>query len=354
MGGIVGRPKKFQREIECHRALYEARDLRRVRNNWVLYWRFLAHLTAIGYQARTIETYYTRLEKFLRWLGDKSLRRVRKADIEQYLDYHKRNHQQVAYTVRYHRQALAMFFRWMMGFSRMKVNPAMGLRTRMYYRQPERMDLFSEEETEAIVQAPLRALQRIRAADFPTEWTWREMRYRLTMHHLLLKLLFSTGMRPCEITRLEVKDLDEQALRLRVRNKGHQKYIVSDRHVFVSGRTAEQLAELLRWSKAIRGADSRDRLFLHYRSASPLGVNNPNLVIKKWAGECGIARNVYAYMARYTYCTRLVERGADLYSLRKLMGHTQPAVTLKHYLKLTPTEIRKEWKQFNPLAEGMT
>jgi hypothetical protein len=35
------------------------------------------------------------------------------------------------------------------------------------------------------------------------------------------------------------------------------------------------------------------------------------------------------------------------------MGHKQMAVTLKHYLKLTPAEIRKEWKQFNPLAEGV-
>jgi site-specific recombinase XerD len=73
--------------------------------------------------------------------------------------------------------------------------------------------------------------------------------------------------------------------------------------------------------------------------------------VKAWAAACGIARRVYAYMARYTYCTRLVENGVDLYSLKRLMGHKQMAVTLKHYLKLTPGEIRKEWKQFNPLTE---
>ena len=82
MGGIVGRPKKFQREIERHRELYETRDLRRVRNNWVLYWRFLSHLTTTGYHPRTIETYYTRVGKFMRWLDGKSLRKIRKSDIE--------------------------------------------------------------------------------------------------------------------------------------------------------------------------------------------------------------------------------------------------------------------------------
>ena len=57
-------------------------------------------------------------------------------------------------------------------------------------------------------------------------------------------------------------------------------------------------------------------------------------------------------MCRYTYCTRLVENGADAYSLKKLMGHRQMATTLKHYLKLTPEELKKEWRVFNPLALG--
>ena len=83
-----------------------------------------------------------------------------------------------------------------------------------------------------------------------------------------------------------------------------------------------------------------------------MGPNYTNVVVKRWAGECGTRRRVYAYMARYTYCTRLVENGVDLYSLKRLMGHTQTAVTLKHYLKLSPAEIRREWKEFNPLAEG--
>ena len=59
-------------------------------------------------------------------------------------------------------------------------------------------------------------------------------------------------------------------------------------------------------------------------------------------------------MCRYTYCTRLVENGVDLASLRQLMGHKQTATSLKHYLKLTPAELRKEWKQYNPLCEGNT
>jgi site-specific recombinase XerD len=61
---------------------------------------------------------------------------------------------------------------------------------------------------------------------------------------------------------------------------------------------------------------------------------------------------VYAYMFRYTFCTRLVENGADPYSLKRLMGHKQMATSLTHCLKLTPKELRREWRQYNPLAEA--
>lgn len=63
MGGKVGRPRQFQREIRHYRELYESRDLRRVRNNWVLYWRFLAHLEDMGCRPHTINDYYFRLKE---------------------------------------------------------------------------------------------------------------------------------------------------------------------------------------------------------------------------------------------------------------------------------------------------
>jgi site-specific recombinase XerD len=352
MSWKAGGPQKFQREIQHHRGLYEGKDLRRVRNNWVFYWRFLAYLEDIGYRPRTIQGYYDRLSRFLRWLGRKPLRRVRQGEIEAYLLYHKRERQRVAYTIRYEKQALGVFFNWLMGFCAIRRNPTAALGLRIYYPQPEKMDLFSRAETELIVSAPLRALQRVDRDDFSTERRWREELHRLKMEHLVLRFLFSTGMRPCELVALEIKDFDRETLRLRVRNKGNQQYIASDRHVFLSEGTKQRLEELLRLSQTVRGADSAGKLFIHYHGGGPLGAGYCKVVVKRWAAACGIARNVYAYMARYTFCTRLVENGVDLYSLKRLMGHKQVAVTLRHYLKLTSEEIRKEWKQFNPLAEG--
>ena len=81
-GEVVQRCKdgerKFQRDIGRHRELYGRRNLRFVRNNAVLYWRFLAHLEDRGYRPRTVERFHEKLRTFLRWVGARSVRRLKR------------------------------------------------------------------------------------------------------------------------------------------------------------------------------------------------------------------------------------------------------------------------------------
>ncbi len=198
------------------------------------------------------------------------------------------------------------------------------------------------------INKPLLVLDRIERSDFKTEYMFKRRAYTVKMERLILKIMFSTGCRPCEVTNMEIEDFKYDDLKLRIRSKGNQQYIVKDRNVFITEKTRMEIQELLRLQKGIRTDYSENRLFIHYNGWK-LGNNYTNTIVQYWASRCGIKRRVYAYMIRYTYCTRLVENGIDAYSLKKLMGHKQLAVTLKHYLKLTPSEIKKEWQQFNPL-----
>ena len=103
-----------------------------------------------------------------------------------------------------------------------------------------------------------------------------------------------------------------------MRAKGKQRRLEEQRSAFITERTAYQLQELLAQSAVVRSGASQDRLFIHYRGGRPLAPNYVNVIVKQWAARCGIARNVYAYMARYTFCTRnLSDGGIDHYT-RKL------------------------------------
>ena len=343
--------RKFQRDIRRARSVYGKRNLLFVRNNQVLYWRFLAHLEDMGFRPRTVEHYHEKLRTFLKWLGHRSLRRVKREEVERFLLWFKQEHTRAPYTIRYVREALAVFFGFLMLHAALRRNPARGLRIRTHFPQPERMDLFSPEETLLLVRAPCERRAHLDRSDFPTQLAFITASYTLLAHYLILKLMFSSGIRPYEIVNARRENLEEAAFLLRVRNKGHQQYIAEERSIFLSPRTVGQLKELLAMSERRRGVTSAERLFINYHTGNPLSPLYPNNVVKRWACQCGITRNVYAYMCRYTYCTRLVENGADAYSLKKLMGHKQMATSLIHYLKLTPKELRREWRQYNPLAE---
>lgn len=53
-----------------------------------------------------------------------------------------------------------------------------------------------------------------------------------------------------------------------------------------------------------------------------------NLDIKKWAKQAGITKNVTFHIARHTFATSLITKGADVYKVSKLMGHSDVKVTM--------------------------
>ena len=336
--------------IEDHRKLYEKKKLRHVRDNWIFYWRFLASLEDLGYRPRSIQVYYEKLNNFLNWLGNKSIRKVKKADITKYILDLKCSKRYKLETLRRFVITIRIFFNYVMRYSGIKRNPATNLPLRLYSRTIENMDFFTQDEIEMIVKKPLIYLDRLKKDDFETTCLYNYSYYKYYQHYLILKIMFSTGIRPCELINITLNDFYSKDLKLRIQPKGREQYIQKDRIVFVTKKTGEEIKKLIKLQKNKRTDKSQDKLFIHFNGYR-LGNNFPNRIIKYWAASCGINRRIYAYMIRYTYCTRLVENGADIYDLKKLMVHKELAVTLRHYLKLTRNEIRKNWKNFNPLSE---
>ena len=340
----------YMRLIEENRKLYEKKKLRYVRDNRIFYWRFLAGLEDLGYRPRSIQCYYEKLNNFLNWLRNKSIRKVKKADITKYiLDLKSRKNYKLD-TLRRFVINIRTFFNYIMRYSGIKRNPASNLPLRLYSRTIENMDFFTQSEIEMIAKKPVSYLNRLKKENFKTQYLYKSIYYKYFLHYLILKIMFSTGIRPCELINITLKDFYYKDLKLRIQAKGNQQYIQKERIVFISKKTAEETKTIIKLQKKIRTKKSQDKLFIHFNGWR-LANNCPNRIIKFWAGACGINRRIYAYMIRYTYCTRLVENGADIYALKKLMGHKELAVTLRHYLKLTRNEMRKNWKNFNPLTQ---
>lgn len=52
-----------------------------------------------------------------------------------------------------------------------------------------------------------------------------------------------------------------------------------------------------------------------------------NRLLKEWAKEVGIEKNVCYHMSRHTFATMELTMGADLYVVSKLMGHSEVGIT---------------------------
>lgn len=52
-----------------------------------------------------------------------------------------------------------------------------------------------------------------------------------------------------------------------------------------------------------------------------------NRTLKKWAQRAGIEKTITLHTARHTYATTLLTKGADLYTVSKLLGHSEVATT---------------------------
>lgn len=127
-----------------------------------------------------------------------------------------------AYTLRYYKESIGVFFLFDMHFTRRKINPTASMKVCIYYKQPERMDCFSQQEIDILVKRLLQELKKIKRSDFYSDYSYRRKIYKIKLQYLMLKIMFSTGIRPWETVHIELDDFQPEKLRLRIRTKGNQ------------------------------------------------------------------------------------------------------------------------------------
>lgn len=59
------------------------------------------------------------------------------------------------------------------------------------------------------------------------------------------------------------------------------------------------------------------------------GISNEygNVLVKRWAAKAGITKHISFHVARHTFATMLLTKGADLYTTSKLLGHKDISTT---------------------------
>jgi len=166
-------------------------------------------------------------------------------------------------------------------------------------------------------------------ADFPT-----------CRDRLLFELLYQTGMRQAELRGLQDGDVDRSGMLLKVHGKRNK-----DRFVPLSREMVNMIAQY----QTLRDATfptKADNLMLNDRGEAMTPSFVYNKVHHMLEGVTTLKQKS-PHVLRHTFATHLLDEGASLVAIQKLLGHEDLATT-QIYAHNTIEQLKKIHKQAHP------
>ena len=161
----------------------------------------------------------------------------------------------------------------------------------------------------------------------------------------LLEMLYSSGARLAEIVALNVQDLNRESGSLKLLGKGSKERIVP-----MGGPAWKAIDRYLEYRNAKNKDGTEISLFLNRfgKRLSPRGVQR---IVKKYMDLTVSKENRSPHTLRHTFATHMLERGADLNSVKELLGHEDLSTT-QIYTHLEAEGLKKTYKQAHPRADS--
>ncbi|MEN2993799.1 MAG: site-specific tyrosine recombinase XerD [Thermodesulfovibrio sp.] len=271
----------------------------------------------------TIKSYENDLKNFLRWLNEKKimLSDCKKNEIVDYLLYLREKAYATASIAR-SLSSIKQFFRFMILDGITKHDPTEGLKApKLWLRLPKALDI---DEIKKLLSVMLNSKYYLRDI-------------------AMLELMYASGLRVSELVKLRLGDINFEAGFIRVKGKGEKERVVP-----VAQRSLEKLkAYLTQLRPKLLKKKSSDYVFLNNRG-QPMTRQRFWQNIKSIGKIAGV--NVTPHMIRHSFATHLLEGGADLRSLQKMLGHSDISTT-QIYTKVSMDRLLREYLEHHPRAK---
>jgi len=156
-------------------------------------------------------------------------------------------------------------------------------------------------------------------------------------HRVILRLVYSGGLRRSELIHLKIEDIDSQDGKHRIRiNKGKGG---KDRFTVLSKKVLEELRAYFLASKP------KIYLFNGQKKGEPMSRGLLRHILKEARKRSGIGKNFSLHSLRHSFATHSLEDGMPLTTLQALMGHSTIQTTMI-YLHVSEVPL---FKAFSPL-----
>ena len=157
----------------------------------------------------------------------------------------------------------------------------------------------------------------------------------------MLELLYATGIRVSELISLKITDM----------NLGME-YVIcheksKDRVIPFGSAAKEALVVYLDKTRSNMIGDAESEYLFVNCSGKPMSRQGFWKLIKYYADKAGIKKEITPHTFRHSFAAHLLENGADVQSVQKMMGHADVSTT-QMYVEMQTGNVRDVYKKFHP------
>ena len=281
--------------------------------------KFIAYITVEkGLSRLTVEAYRLDLKQFAEFLGRRHLKSARKQDVGRFQGTLLANGiegRSVARTL----SSLRQFFRFLLIDRIISIDPT------QYARSPKAWKILPKSRSVSEIDELLS-----RRGEYA-----RRSNYLNQRDQALLELLYGSGLRASELTRIRLSDLNLTDRVLIVRGKGDKERVVP-----LGVPTAKTLEDYLAMRPLF---EASPLLFVGYHGRPITRQRVWQIVKARSRGKAS------PHMLRHSTATHMLDNGADLRTIQILLGHADIGTT-EIYTHVSQEHLRKQYFAHHPRA----
>ncbi|MFA5619872.1 MAG: tyrosine-type recombinase/integrase [Weeksellaceae bacterium] len=291
--------------------------------------KFLEYLSVEKkYAQKTIESYQNDLEDFRRFLLTEStikgVSEAEKTDIRNFL-MHLSQSGLSERSINRKISVLNTFFKYLLKIGEIELSPTTGIHTLKHYNKVQVP--LAEEEIQRLFDTPNL---------FPDDFIGKRDR-------MIIDLFYQTGMRRAELIQLKMDDVDLMQRQIRIMGKGGKERLVP-----IGENLLESITLYIKERKLAYPENSAE-LFLTEKGKafSDKLVYN---IVNHYLSLVSSKQKTSPHILRHSFATHLLNHGADLNSIKALLGHSSLAAT-QVYTNVNIDQLKTVFNQAHPRSE---
>ncbi len=287
---------------------------------------FLRHLRIEKNASRfTLSAYQLDLEQLLQFAEENQVTEITRKSLRSFLaSLSKRGLK--ASSINRKLTSLRSFFKYLCSQEVLDSNPAATL---LYLKKEKKLPSFLRYEV------------ILKALSLPDTTTFGGLRDRV-----ILEIFYSTGIRLRELVGIDLEEVDLTNEVLRVTGKGSKERLVP------LGKSITKIikAYIVTRTQFVKSRNSSTEAFFLNKKGERISPGQVQYRVRKYLLAASDKQEAYPHMLRHSFATHLLDEGADLVSVKELLGHSSLSTT-QVYTHLTTERLKKVYKQAHPRAQ---